>query len=250
MKIVSKYKEYYDGGSAFGVDDKVTFVRTINDLEKSNPIVVMDLKPLPSRNVEPKHGVINYSPFILGFCGKINIGYKITKYYQPNTFDPMTEKIYYVYNEQIIDEIKPIIENKSGRVFKFELEQLKTLENTINSWVGTSKLFDYYSEYQTPYFIIELGYQNIWARNGISSNLRYQISLTDIQFYKVYDMVNTFQQISMFLPTLKSEPISEMTDQEKIKSHGMDETSFRCQAPGNKKEKRRKNKRRKRKKKL
>jgi len=248
MKIISKYKEYYDGGSAFGVDEKVTFVRTINQLEEGEKIIVMDLEPLPSRDAIPAHNIINYSPFILGFCGKINIGYKITKYFQPNKLEPITEKIYYIYNENIIDELEPIITEKAGRFFNYEMKQLETLKDALNNWVGTSKLFDYYSELQTPYFIIDLGHPDIWARNGLVSTIKHQISLTDIQFYNVSDMMNTFQQISMFLPTLKPEPISEMTDEQKIHSHGLDETSFRCQAPGNKKERRKKNKRRKRKK--
>ena len=94
--------------------------------------------------------------------------------------------------------------------------------------------FDIAKEFNTAYFVV------------FNSIIIPTPSLRDIQFFKVKDFIQAWQEIESFLPSLKVEPISEMTDEQKINSHGMDETSFRCQAPGNKKEKRRKNKEKKR----
>ena len=114
MKIISKLKDYYDGGSVYGIDEAVVLVRTISDEEKGKDISIKDLGILPSgtKGLEKK-GDVEYNPFLIGFCGKIFVGYKIETVTRPASphilNDEPTIKTKWIYNDEIIPEINKLL---------------------------------------------------------------------------------------------------------------------------------------------
>jgi hypothetical protein len=57
MRIISKFHDYYDGGSIYGIDKSTIYVR-----EQSEII----LPPADERNIK-----LNKFDAVIGFCGKI-----------------------------------------------------------------------------------------------------------------------------------------------------------------------------------
>jgi len=249
MKIVGKHKDYYDNGAQFGFDENITFVRDINYIEDflknhTNDNWRKETKPqlnhkmiLPYNNIIPsetkKKKFINYNPFYVWFAGSVVLGYEIKDYSLNNLPIPSYDiKRYYVYGDEMLSKIKYLEDKKLNR-YKKNTDVISDIKNQMKN-IKIINGFDIAKEFNTSYFVV---FKGIIIPTP---------SLKDIQFFKVKDYIQAWQQIESFLPSLKEEPISEMTNDEKIYSHGMDATSFRCQAPGNKKEKRRKNKLKKR----
>jgi len=244
MKIISKYKDYYDGGGVYGIDENVTFVRTIDEDEIGEDISIDKLPDIPSHFGRIKKDDVIFDPFFFGFCGVLHLVYKVTTILELDEDGSISKSsTRYVYDNDIIPELEKLKAFKRNTwYYKNKIAGIKEL---LNTKVGTNAFGDIYKEHNTPFFIINNLSNNLWT-NKTNGKLYKHISLKNIQFFNIKDMLTAFQDIAMFLPILIPEPISEMTDEQKIQSHGLDETSFRCQAPGNKKEKRRKNKARKR----
>ena len=244
MKIISKFKDYYDGGGVYGIDENVTFVRTIDVDEIGEDISINKLPDLPSHFGGLKKGDVMFEPFFFGFCGILYLVYKFTTILELDEDKSISKSsTRYVYDNDIIPELEKLSTFK--RNSWYYQNRIAAIKELLNTKVGTNAFGDIYKEHNTPFFIINNLSNDLWS-NNTKGKLYKNISLKNIQFFNVKDMLTTFQEIAMFLSTLTPEPISEMTDEQKIQSHGLDETSFRCQAPGNKKEKRRKNKARKR----
>jgi len=268
MKIVGKHKDYYDSGAQFGYDENVTFVRNINYIEqfkaeRSNEGYIKETRAkfnkklnLPERSISISEGdaynrndprfIVNYKPIYVWFAGTLILGYEIKEFRPNNDALPTYDmKRYYVYGDEMIEKIK-YLENETISVrFKRSIDEMEYLVKDIEEALNSIKLingFDIAKEHNTAYFLVynHSAYDN-------TGTIVPTPSLTDIQFFKIKDYIQAWQEIESFIPSLKVEPISEMTDAQKIASHSMDETSFRCQAPGNKKEKRRRNKAKKRK---
>ena len=250
MRIVSKRKEYYDAGMQYGVDNSITFVRNMisisnysNDDKNKTRSQFSDRLKLPYLNKVVNDFDLkshtNYSPFFIWFCGQLFLGYKITNYKlcrYPSGVEYLSEKKNYVYGEDLIDKIF-ILERKKHGENKTEFA-LKVRE--IEKNIKINNAFDISKDYNTPYFYTSIpDYYN-------EGHIKETPNLTELEFFKVKNVVQAFQEIESFIPSLKEEPISIMTDKQKIDSHGMDKTSFRCQAPGNKKENRVRNKLKKR----
>ena len=254
MKIVGKHKDYYDGGAQFGYDENITFVRDINYVEvfKSNhtyhknetKAIIRNEMNLPYDNYTPNEFIkkvkkyIHYNPLFVWFAGSVTLGYEIKEFTLNNLPIPTYDvKRYYVYGDEMISKIKEFDFYTYSRFGRTSNRGEDDVINKIKSNMNNIKIvngFDIAKSNNTAYFVT------------FGGTIIPTPSLTDIQFFKVKNYIQAWQEIESFLPSLKEEPISEMTDEEKIYSHGMDETSFRCQAPGNKKEKRKKNKEKKR----
>ena len=92
MLILSKYKDYYDGvAGSTGIDKTIVYNRELIEVEekkiiypfknadfwrktKDNPFINLNNFHF---NKESKKKYEHYSYFIIGFCGKIYIGWKL-----------------------------------------------------------------------------------------------------------------------------------------------------------------------------
>ena len=75
MKLISNFTDYYEAsGLAFGIDDKLVYVRKTKEIS-SDILTYQEIKVLTEySNLMPKSGYLtgfNVDKIIIGFCGKI-----------------------------------------------------------------------------------------------------------------------------------------------------------------------------------
>lgn len=238
MYIISKQKDYYDGvvGSV-GIDKTIVYEREFVEIE--------DYKDFPDefRINQPwkrdrenhflnvgRYNVVKESPyqvadsFIIGFCGKLYLGWKFR------------------WEEQELQEYGgycPVMKTKIIYGFENAKEHFKetswhgNLVDDVN-YVLNYDPIELFRKYNTPVFIYDDYYDRIriiehWSRRG-SSRFLINPVLKDYEFYKVFDPYTTFQEIQMFISGVLGtgeKEIIEVEDKYKIAQHGFNKWSFR-----------------------
>lgn len=222
MLIVDKkYKDYYDGVvSTTGQDKTIVFNRNfieIND-KKNYPKSLPINSQWNSNNKILRHHTyisitkkyVEANHFIVGFCGKLYIGFKL-KYNNPEITHNISNLYYFTYN---VDELK--------KYFK-----ISWYFTSLDDFVTDIKNFDpndIHRELNSPIFIIE---------QGVKSNhiIKVNPMLKEYQFYKIFDSFNAFQEIEMYISSVlntNTPQLIEVSNKDKIISKGFDyKWSFR-----------------------
>ncbi len=225
MRIISKTKDYYDGmGVVYGIDPMITYVRQPSDLSDQ----IGDFLPKDYRKIVNHHFSISrdfvrnnsefskIEPFIIGFCGKGYIGWKIYKI-KKNDIGNEIEYIHEIsYDAEYV--LKKIIQKDK---YGFNSFQFKWLKDSIDLVLSKIKI-DTFKEIHAPIFVLD-------GHNFIAN----PSNLKDYKFYKIFDGVQAFQEISMFIASNLNdkENIIEIEDKYKKEQHGMDKWSFRNPDP-------------------
>jgi hypothetical protein len=233
MYIISKKKDYYDGvAGTTGIDKTIVYDRQIievndNDFPKIlHPYSIWtNRKPSPfvklgNTNIKRDLRVVykDISPFIIGFCGKLYVGWKL---YSEG------KEIYYGYKESIITI------TYDNKIIKKLVEQFSwdgNFEDNLN-YVLNYDPIDIFRNFNTPVFLYDSAYGKTaiddWRKNP---KIFINPLLKEYQFYKVFDAFQAFQEIQMFLSGVlgnKEKNILEVADKYKIEQHGFDKWSFR-----------------------
>jgi len=243
MYIISKFSDYYDSVSSLGIDKTHVFERHTEELETNIKVSDKRLK-LRFKDRSYKEVATKEQPdidfFVIGFCGKIYIGWKLS-WEERENYEIVSRKIEKItYDKNIIVDI--IGKDKANELNDF----YDSIENNKN--------FQLFTKYHVPYFKAYLNLRNKYFNyyNGtFIENLILLPNLKEHEFYRMFDTFSAFQEIDMFLFGVlgtKEKDLSEVPEEYRLTARGMDKTSFRQMAPGHKKEKRRENKLRKRKK--
>jgi hypothetical protein len=250
MLIISKYRDYYDKiVGVDGIDKTLVFKRNIIEIEDIKADVININYNMPcnigcslySEKITKKNPI--YTSFIIGFCGKLYIGYKFE--WIENIKDEEIKKSEILYDKEKI--IAKIIKNKNPNRAKKLKQQLEDVYNNIH-------FKDYYEKFQIqniPYFYAKK-YKST-TNNTYFRILKLNPILNDYDFFKMFDPFTAFQEISMFLGgvlCINEKETLEIDDKYRMAASGYDKTSFRQSAPGIKKEQRRANKLKKKLKKL
>jgi hypothetical protein len=242
MYIIAKKKDYYDGvAGTTGIDKTIVYERLTNQYESQDIPVLFEKRAGfwgLKRTDNPFHA-LNYhsmkkenrdlwdshSHFIIGFCGKLYIGWKLYK----------------------------VIEDSYDRVsttFTYDVEYMKDLLEE-KSWEGNfSDCLRYVQNYDAMHIFRDLWspifvYDSDFGRVSYfrqRNNTRYPTFivnplLKDYAFFKVFDAVQAFQEVQMFMGGVLGrgeKDIVEVEDKYKIAQHGFDKWSFRKE-PENKK---------------
>lgn len=224
--IDKKRKDYYDGVvGTTGIDKTIVFNRILNEIndEKKFPKLFQrsggwkDKLQLNQRFSYNKKSTKynNATHFIIGFCGKLYLGFKM--YYTKQNNSP--------HNEILID-------------FTYDVNEFKTHFNQRFSFVNFDEFVEYVSNYDTidihrelntPIFLLDMNYFN----SPIYEHKHFIINptLKNYHFYKVFDTFTTFQEIQMYISGVLGvgeNPMIEISDKNKITQHGFDSKwSFR-----------------------
>jgi hypothetical protein len=239
MYIIAKRKDYYDGVvGTVGVDKTIVYDREPVEFEGEDMPQVFRKKSyytsfrerednpfykLGNSHIKKEyfHQFPHHSYFIVGFCGKLYVGFKL---YNVNTetseYDNVITTI--TYDKDYMVEL---FENKTfGGYF----------QDNLNHVLQFNAL-DWFRDMRTPCFVydqvcdvthIDLNHYR-WNHN---SKFFINPLLKDYEFYKVFDSFQAFQEISMFMGGVlgKGEKeIVEVQDKYKIAQHGFDKWSFR-----------------------
>jgi len=237
MYIISKTKDYYDGVvGTMGVDKSLVYERemVVNEDYYNFPKPFTAKKAWsrdrsnPFRNITyghrpKKHSIYeSNSPFIVGFCGKLYIGWKF-------------------YREVEVDrhllsypELKTFI-TYDVELIKREIQYVGWKSNLLDdlAYISSYNPMEIFRFLKTPIFIFDSDYDRKFIRKYTHKSNEVFITnptLKDYEFYKVMDSFTAFQEIQMFLGGVLGtgeKEIVEIEDKYKIAQHGFDNKSFR-----------------------
>jgi hypothetical protein len=242
MYIISKKKDYYDGVvGTMGVDKSIVYVRDTKILE-NHPEYPKEFQPAKTYNIRYKNHFLNLShyscqekskytensTFIVGFCGKIYIGWKL--YYEE-------KKVGHYTDTELITDISYDY-NLVKKHIKTILWHLN-LEDDIN-YIKSYNPIDIFRILNAPIFIYDADYNktSLYQRGHRVKNVFIiNPNLSDYEFFSVVDSFTAFQEIQMFMGGvlgMGEKEIIEVADKYKIGQHGFNKWSFRRE-PENKK---------------
>jgi len=235
MLIISKTKDYYDGvAGTTGIDKTIVYEREVIEIDaKDHPDIFQRYNLYPNEKLSPftkltyfnlkKNSENNniykqISPFFIGFCGKIYVGWKLFGLSDNEIISIIT------YDNEYI---KTLIEEYSwgGGNFDDNIKYILSY-NSINL----------FREFNVPVFVFDTDYK--YVKKGIFSQINWNRHakffinplLKEFKFYKIFDAFQAFQEIQMFISGVlgnKEKEIIDIDDKYKITQHGFDKWSFR-----------------------
>lgn len=231
MYIISKKKDYYDGVvGTMGVDKEIVYERKERIIENPEQFPqeftkVNDVREL-FRKTNHFHNVKFYptrenskyeevNPIIVGFCGKLYLGFKLEYELESEGYRLPEKKIDIFYEKE--DVKKYIQSHHWGR----------NLDDDYN-YIENYDALHIFREYNTPVFIYDVDYtKRLFGRETFIINPL----LKEYEFYKVFDSFTAFQEIQMFISGvlgIGEKETVEISDKDKIEQHGYDRKwSFR-----------------------
>lgn len=219
MRIISKFKDYYDYATAFGIDPKLVYVRTTNShtISSSSTNRISQLGALIAKQ---RRRVFSdrFKCFYVGFCGNVYSG---LSYYTDSTGSVVhsshvncTHQRHFIWNVSTIDLV--ILSHK---MFSHRLYNIETVEQALKT-----------TQFHTPISMIdEFQQEGIVCLVVDDDQIVINPRLLDYNFQHVIDPMSAFQEISMFIsgPLSTSNNMIELSDRDRISKHGFDKQSFR-----------------------
>jgi len=235
MRIISKFKDYYDTAMQYGQDQSVVFLRNDLCLESKLFDKVSLEKLTGGPSVTEKYvgdNIMFFSTVKVVFCGKMYRGIKCTRFEKMVKQEP---KIFYDF-DQLQDYLV-----KYGMKVATESKYIWYKDRTVENCKA------FLSKQGTPEFeeyCVKNGYAIITCRDEFESDptdrrrsyyhhgrtLAANGELKSFQFFKVFDPIMAYQELDMYvsgvLPQASAQPI-EIEDKYRIAQHGFDKMSFR-----------------------
>ncbi len=231
MKIVSKFKDYYDAGLVYWIDEKLYFKREQKE-SKKNQIFEWDIVELA--NKETKYCIVIF-PLVIGFCWEFYPLYRIhiEKCIRKNT--AVQEIFVYTYDDFVQSFIniwceRVEVKHKSyhywtsftkrswedafvykGKQVSLELGAVYDFLNNISNYYDTrwmkkdyTEFKDIFAEKSIAYFIVgaydfEIIEQSYYTHVYWLNHMVTHPILKDYKFSQIKDAFTAFQEISMFL---------------------------------------------------
>jgi hypothetical protein len=238
MLIIAKKKDYYDGvAGTTGIDKTIVYDRQIIEVEENNIPEFFERKRYHfGRNDQSSfhnlfhHGLKkdlhivypNYAHFVIGFCGKLYVGWKLYS---------KGKEHYQGYND-VITTITYDFEN-AKKLFEPQTWGGRKFADDVNNIMNHDSI-ELFREFNAPVFVYDgdYGRASINERCSNCNHPKFFINplLKEYQFYKVFNAVQAFQEIQMFLGGVLGrgeKEIVEVADKYKIAQHGFDKWSFR-----------------------
>jgi len=235
MLIVSGFRDYYDTAATFGIDKTVVYRRSKSEPEELSLRGLMQSDAFSFKTKE--HGNAHYtlSFFLVGFCGHMHPGARLSGRTYGHT-RPLPTKHFYSA-EALIAELggMGMAVDRKSRVSPNNLwsralgwrkgrpVQARSIEHHFaqRTWPTLDRLFH---ERKAPVFHVDMGNH---GRMQVTVNPK----LKDLSFQKVKDAHTAFQEIYLFISGVlgvEHRPTLEVSDEVKAAAKGHDgEYSFR-----------------------
>jgi len=230
MKIISKFKDYYDIGLSYGVDEKLRLERIRSEF----PFSFCSYNPISF--IHAKDGLnCRYSFYFeyIGFCGKV---YPLVHLYLYERSKKNKQFFYKLLEEQFFytkddldtfmkQNIKDISELKKTGIYNYGDSLNKCFTSFyIHKQESIEKVFH---DKEIAYFAIKQYYEKN-ERNHylIKHNLIIYPELKTYKFVQVKKPMQAFQEISMYIGSVEPE-VTRIQDKYLAQSKGYDCYSFR-----------------------
>jgi hypothetical protein len=225
VRIISKFKDYYDIGLSQGVDDDVVYVREHKEVDPEHPFLSGGLWSEPLPVYRPRRYRADVEKLIVGFCGKLYplVVIKRTLRTQHPWDTSPREKVYYCYDyDEIVKNAKKLglQENSAPKFLRRYLSPYSPLGQIKKHFEEGAKGYEgWFQEHKVPVFI---------AQNKGSALLN--PCLEAWEFYRVLDAWTAYQELMMYIPGVlggTANPMVEVGEEYRIAGHGYDQRSFR-----------------------
>lgn len=230
MLIVSKTKDYYDGVvGTVGIDKTIVFNRKTEFLKGNDVPEIFQTRSYTNNSINSmftfphsyrylseigRKIYTNQSYFIVGFCGKLYLGYKfMSKGYESSGTYPIIDF------EYDLEKIEVLI--KSSR------EKNSSIRD-IGKKIQQMDVTELFLKYNTPIFVFD-GNINKSILSHQESAFIVNPNLSDYRFFKVVNAFDAFLEIQRFMSNVLTNdtPMTIIADKYKIAQHGFDKWSFR-----------------------
>ncbi len=234
MYIISKHKDYYDGvAGTTGIDKTIVYDRKIIEVDEKNyPKIFQKYNPITNEVASPFRKLSNVSvkkelrvvyehiaPFIIGFCGKIYVGWKLHSVDKSKTYNGNKLITVITYDN---DNVKKLVDHTYGS---------SNINDNLN-YILTYDPIDIFRKHNIPVFVYDSDYKRYYVTKHYHNNPIFLINplLKEYRFFRVFNAFQAFQEIEMFLSGVlgnKEKEIVDVLDKYKIAQHGFDKWSFR-----------------------
>lgn len=243
MYIISKHRDYYDTALGAGGIDKTLVYERKKEAFKF-PVFLEDYLPTNMRRhsddfeyLEHWRGTKkepNYRFIIVGFCGKTYVAAQLAWEEKKNPHVLTSEKkTEIIYGEDIIEFFGKKKSPRGGYLWGLKNKDIKAnITNLINKYHGQENfLNEIFRKEKVPYFAMELVSKNRWTTHK-KDTLVGQLNpvLKDLEFYRVFDPYQAFQEVSMFIGGVLGvgeRDTIEISDEHKRASRGFTDMSFK-----------------------
>jgi len=193
MRIISKFKDYYDGGSSYGIDMERVYVRETKEIEIADRFYATRF-------------------YVIGFCGEL-YPFKMKNYIS----DPKKDTIY----DDDMFKFK-FIKYPKDDIYKLDKYEIHTDIKRYNEIKNDKELKSYFMKYKTPVFFV----------NFNNRKLTLNSMLKQYGFFKVKDTIQAYQEIYQYISNILVEnpeiKVPVGSDLDLLKSKGFDaKYSFR-----------------------
>lgn len=220
MRIISKFKDYYDGAQSLGQDRNLVYLRATSSFDLSRDKLSPDLQklvaafralpmPMAGRLLKSYSDWAELYPRYILLAGKL---YPLVVVAKPMEWGKPSRSSVVTSMEEVVE----YFEEYERDMDMFKRKQAPKWE-AFFGLKGDSRLAAQAVALATP--VIHFG----------SGTLELNPELASSEFYKVLDAWTTFQEISMFMGNLANPDNTPVTisDKDRIVQHGFDEYSFR-----------------------
>lgn len=243
MRIISKFRDFYDGVQRYGSDDQLIYVR--DQVEGENPIVLEpDVASFVTRTAEEKLSVehkgtsftLRFTDLGLLFCGKFYPKFRaqaeVTGYSSIGTTKISIVGQVHAPNQReaealLREKLKlPPRKNRFNQIVDlvpYGFNEVLARTNQMN-WLKI------HQEYSAPVLAFESKQTYNDGRYLRKTIVLRNPSLKESGFAAEKNAVETYQEISMYLGGVMvtyGRPMCELSDAERIAKQGFDEWSFR-----------------------
>lgn len=220
MRIISKFRDYYDGVMKTGMDREVVYVRERRDVLLEKPLK-LGFTTHSSTSYSDGHKSGSYTVWttFLGYCGSIYKAYMIT--------GDLGHFAFYDYEEfksfMLTYNLGSSYDFTERRWWPGRYQDFKDCDTTA--------MLELFHKFQTPLFL--LNHQRSYL-TGEKTTVTLDPCLKDCGFQKIKDSYTTYQDIFQFVAGTLNKPENKMvkiSDKDKIAKHGFDKWSFRQKGP-------------------
>lgn len=249
MKIISKFKDYYDTALAYGQDDSVLFLRNKVEYEKT-PDDLSFMNPKNTYTATTNREFFNYknkiyfytdyfyfNVFNVAFCGKIYTGIRVEQHkliegvdklpisgsfnnlnvIEQNDFNK--KKITYCYSIEQLDELMLKLKqydfiNNKMTVTNY-IKKLSLRSMLIEKFKVDNSKIDFFASKKLPIVSYNIEESVYIEKNNKFIEAGYRLienpCLKDIQFYKLFDAATAYQELDMFISGIMAPENKPMT---------------------------------------
>ena len=250
MKIISKFKDYYDTVQAHGVDDHVYWIRKSisEDIHDPNPLRIMERDIIKNTFFKtdiwcehpssPKVGITMHRWVFVGIAGKF---YPAIEYRHTDaSFEHHTN---YIYSADDLIKYMDFIDPKKNISSEFMAKKRSNkhtpiyFRNNYSDYITYKEIDDYFTKHSGTTELYDMFVQRSEVilkihQQGTQWKLSTNPVLDDLNFQKILDPYITYQEIEMFMGGVlgvNENPPETISDEHMRDAKGFDAWSFKKQ---------------------